>query len=42
MITNIDTAQGSNPMGTVELGIPFSIGLTIVITSDVGVTVVYE
>jgi len=42
IITDLDTSQGTEPLGSVEFDIPFSDGLTIVITDDVGVTVVYE
>jgi len=42
IITDLDTAQGSNPLGGVEYGVPFSNGLTIEIDGNVGVTVVYE
>lgn len=42
VITNIDTAQGTEPAGQVDFDAPFSNGLTIAITNNVGVTVVYE
>jgi len=42
ILTTLDTAQGSNPLGSVEFGVPFNEGLTIAITGNVGVTVVYE
>jgi len=42
VITNLDTAQGSQPLGQVDFDIPFNDGLTIDITGNVGVTTVYE
>ena len=42
IIAILDTAQGANPMGSVEFNAPFNTGLTIVTASDIYVTVVYE
>lgn len=38
----LDTAQGSNPLGSVHFGAPFNEGLTIVTTGNIFITVVYE
>ncbi len=42
VISNIDSAQGSEPMGTLEFNVPFSDGLTIVTSSSARCTVTYE
>ena len=42
VISFLDTAQGANPMGSVEFGVPFSNGLTIVTSGDIFATIVYE
>lgn len=42
LITILDTAQGVNPMGSVEFSSPFNIGLTIVTAGGVTPTIIYE
>jgi len=38
----LDTKQGSEPLGSIDFMAPFSNGLTIVTTSDIFCTVIYE
>ena len=42
LISFLDTAQGSNPLGSVEFDAPFSNGLTVVTDGNIFCTVVYE
>ena len=42
IISELDTAQGSKPLGSVQFGLPFNDGLTVVTTGGVEVTVIYE
>lgn len=42
VICSIDSAQGSEPLGTLEFNAPFNDGLTIVTSSSARCTVVYE
>ncbi len=42
LICDLDTSQGSEPLGSVEFSAPFSDGLTIVTTGGAKLTVIYE